>query len=217
MDLVDYTEKSRSDVIVEKEAAFECIVTDKVNTQQDLYDKFKDYRFWEHLDNFRNEFNCQLKSDIKYFLYISHKGKGIYYGLFLIASLNIPDRYDTEFLPIIYKDEKINNILKNELYDKIQVEVYMKIKFLLFSSLDALREYEQEQIEDLYNEEDDDEDPPTIETPFISDGCSVCLNVKPNILFFPCLHLATCEKCEESGKLIKCSVCREKIERKVKI
>ena len=213
MDLIDYKEKRRSDVIVEKEATFECIVTDKVNTQRDLFDKFKDYRFWEHLDNFRNEFNCQLKSDIKYFLFISHKGEGIYYGLFLIASFCIPDRYDTDFLPIIYQDERINNTLKNELYDKIQVEAYMEIKFLLFSSLDALSEYEQEQIEDLY----DEGDPPMIESCFIYDNCTICLTTSPNILFFPCLHLATCEKCEESGKLIKCSVCREKIERKMKI
>ena len=224
MDLIDYVEKRRSDNIVEKKAKFECVITDEVNSLEDIYNKFKNYRFWEHLDNFRNEFNCQLKSDIKYFLIISHQRKGLYFGRFLIASFSIPNRDETEFLSVPFYDERINNILKNELYDKVRVEAEMEIKFLLFCSLNALNEYEAEQIEDLYDEGDDDEgyqnnqlSPPTIETPFISDGCSVCLNVKPNIILIPCLHLATCEKCEENGKLIKCSVCRETIERKIKI
>ena len=221
MDLIDYIEKTRSDNIVEKKASFECTITDEVNTLEDIYDKFKNYRFWEHLDNFREEFNCQLKSDIKYFLFISYKGKGIYYGVFLIASFSIPNRYDTDFLPVIFQDERINNTLKNELYDTVKVEADMEIKFLLFCSLDALSEYEQEQIEDLYDEGDDEEvselTPAIIESCFIYDNCTICLLTPPNILFIPCLHLATCERCEENGKLIKCSVCRETIERKIKI
>ena len=100
----------------------------------------------------------------------------------------------------------------------------MEIKFLLFCSLDTLTEYEAEQVEDLYDEGDDDEGyqdnqsfQPPIEIPFVSDNCSVCLTAKPNILFFPCLHQSVCNECEEVGKLLKCSVCREKIERKIKI
>ena len=221
MDLIEYIEKRRSDNIVEKKASFECTITDKVNTLEDIYDKFKDYRFCEFLDNFREEFNCQLKSDIKYFLFISYQGKGIYYGLFLIASFSIPNRYDTDFLPVIFQDERINNTLKNELYDTIKVEANMEIKFLLFCSLDALSEYETEQIEDLYDEGDDDEDnqlsPPIIESCFIYDNCTICLLTPPNILFIPCLHLATCEKCEENGKLIKCPTCRKIITQKIKI
>ena len=217
MDLIEYIEKRRSDTIVEKEASFECTITDKVNTLEDIYDKFKDYRFWEYLDNFREEFNCQLKSDIKYFLFISYKGKGIFYGVFLIASFSIPNRYDTDFLPIIYQDERINNTLKNELYDTIKVEAYMKIKFLLFCSLDALSEYEAEQIEDLYDEGDDDEDPPIIEKPFILDTCSICLSEKSDILLVPCLHKTYCSQCEENGKLIKCPTCRKIITQKIKI
>ena len=241
MDLIEYREKRRSDNIVVKEAKFESVITDEVNTLEDIYNKFKNYRFWEYLDNFREEFNCQLSSDIKYYLRISYQHKGLYFRRFLIASLSIPNKDDTDFLSIPFYDEKINNILKNELYDTVKVEAEMEIKFLLFCSLTALNEYEAEQIEDLYDEgddneyeaeqiedlydeEDDDEgyqdnqlSSLTIETPFISDGCSVCLTVKPNILFIPCLHLATCEKCEENGKLIKCSVCRETIERKIKI
>ena len=81
-----------------------------------------------------------------------------------------------------------------------------------------------EQIEDQYDEGDDDEDyqdihlpPPPIETPFVSDNCSVCLTAKPNIIIFPCFHQTVCFECEEAGKLTKCPSCREKIERKIKI
>ena len=221
MDLIEYIEKRRSDNIVEKKASFECTITDKVNTLEDIYDKFKDYRFWEFLDNFREEFNCQLKSDIKNFLFISYQGKGIFYGVFLIASFSIPNRYDTDFLPVILQDERINNTLKNELYDTITVEADMEIKFLLFCSLDALSEYEAEQIEDLYDEGDDDEDnqlsPPIIEKPFILDTCSICLSEKSDILLVPCLHKTYCSQCEEKGKLIKCPTCRKIITQKVKI
>ena len=220
MELSHYREKRRSDNIVEKEAEFESIITDEVNTLEDIYNKFRNYRFWEHLDNFREEFNCQLKSDIKYFLTISYQHKGLYFGRFLIASLSIPNRDETEFLSVRFYDERINNILKNELYDTVKVVAKMEIKFLLFCSLDALNEYEAEQIEDLYDEGDDEDNHtpiPEVETPFISDNCSVCLTVKPNIIFLPCLHQCVCYQCEKVGKLLKCSVCRENIERKVKI
>ena len=221
MDLIDYIEKRRSDNIVEKKASFECVITNEVNSLEDIYNKFKNYRFWEYLDNFREEFNCQLSSDIKYYLSISYQRKGLYFGRFLIASLSIPNRDETEFISIPFYDEKINNILKNELYDKVRVMAEMEIKFLLFCSLNALNEYEAEQIEDLYDEGDDSKDneltPAIIESCFIYDNCTICLSTSPNIIFFPCLHLATCEKCEENGKLIKCSVCRKIIERKIKI
>ena len=217
MDLIDYREKRRSDNIVEKEAKFESVITDEVNTLEDIYSKFKNYRFWEYLDNFREEFNCQLSSDIKYYLTISYQRKGLYFGRFLIASLSIPNRDETEFLSIPFYDERINNILKNELYDTVKVVAEMEIKFLLFCSLNALNEYEAEQIEDLYDEGDDELTPAIIESCFIYDNCTICLSTTPNILLIPCLHLATCEKCEENGKLIKCSVCCETIERKIKI
>ena len=59
--------------------------------------------------------------------------------------------------------------------------------------------------------------PVIIESPFISDNCLVCLSAKPDILNIPCLHLSICHKCEETGKLLRCLICRKKIERKVKI
>ena len=91
----------------------------------------------------------------------------------------------------------------------------MDIKFYKNRSLDILNQYQDEEFDEGYS---DDELPPVIiESSFISDNCTICLSSKPNILNIPCLHLSVCHKCEEIGKLIKCSVCRKKIERKIKI
>ena len=59
--------------------------------------------------------------------------------------------------------------------------------------------------------------PAIIENSFSSDNCLICLNNKPNILNFPCLHLSLCEECEKIGRFINCSICRKSIKRKVKI
>ena len=75
--------------------------------------------------------------------------------------------------------------------------------------------------EEEFISEDDEEElgiiPAIIENSFSSDNCLICLNNKPNILNFPCLHLSLCEECEKIGRFINCSICRKLIKRKVKI
>ena len=95
----------------------------------------------------------------------------------------------------------------------------MEIKFYKNRSLDIINQYETEELDEIYDEGDDDDHPPppTIETPFISDNCSICLTVKPNIIIIPCLHQSVCFQCEEEGKLKNCPTCRKEIERKIKI
>ena len=230
MDRIKYIEKSRNDYIIEKEAEFEKVITHEAYTLNDVFLKFKDYKFTEYLDEFREEFNCQSKCHITFYLIITNQRRGIYFGRFLVSSLKIPNRNEVEFISIpCYDDrgnptEEVNNILQNEIYDKVTVGAKMEIKFLLFCSLNALTEYEAEQVEDLYDEGDDDEGyqddhlpSPPIETPFVSDECSICLTAKPNIIIIPCLHQSVCFQCEEAGKLTKCPSCREKINRKIKI
>ena len=74
--------------------------------------------------------------------------------------------------------------------------------------------------EEEFISEDDEElgiIPAIIENSFSTDNCMICLNHKPNILNFPCLHLSQCEECEKIGRFINCSICRKEIKRKVKI
>ena len=47
------------------------------------------------------------------------------------------------------------------------------------------------------------------------DTCCVCLDKKPNTLFYPCSHLVVDTECGK--KLIKCPMCREIINAKLNI
>ena len=63
-----------------------------------------------------------------------------------------------------------------------------------------------------------DEYTPPIET-YRQDCCVVCLESKPNILYFDCMHIAICDSCDRLKKTGRknCDVCRAEISRKIKI
>ena len=44
-----------------------------------------------------------------------------------------------------------------------------------------------------------------------SSECVICLNNKPNILYFECGHIAVCNSCDSIGKFGKCPLCRREI------
>ena len=85
MERTTYIEKSRSNYIVEKEAEFEKLITHEFYTLGEIYRKFKDYKFTEYLNEFREEFNCQLKCHITFYLIITNERRGIYFGRFLVS------------------------------------------------------------------------------------------------------------------------------------
>ena len=93
----------------------------------------------------------------------------------------------------------------------------MDIKFYKNRSLDIQNQYQDEEFDEGYSDDDETTTPAIIESSFISDNCTICLSAIPDILNIPCLHLSVCSSCEEIGKLLRCAVCRKKIERKVKI
>ena len=233
-----YELKSRNEnVSVEVDAEFEEDITHKYYNHRDIYTFFSEYKFNEFVDDFRNEYNCQVKCDSKYNLSIFNQSKCIFFAKFLGSTLNIPNRTEVGFLALpIYDDRgnpfrEINRILQQkELYTKVIVRISMEIKFLLFCSLSELSayeraeqhmgrpltDYEMEQLEDLEADVDDGYDG-SVETPFTNDNCCICLTEKPEIVLLPCLHKAVCLQCEEKGKLTKCPTCRNTITRKIKI
>ena len=219
MELTEYNEINETASTIEKEAIFitEDLGNDK--TFESILDKFNNYRFTEHIDFLRNDHECQSYSSILFNINFTTNGNERKFFLFT-AILEIPDRTEIEYTTsTMYEDveerEKIvNDLLKYKLYDKVIVRAEMDIKFYKNRSLDILDQYQDEEFGEGYS---DDESPPAIiESSFISDNCSVCLSMKPNILNIPCLHLAICHKCEEIGKLLRCVVCRKKIEKKNK-
>ena len=239
-----YELKRRTEnVSVEMDAEFEEDITHKYYNHRDIYTFFSRYKFNEFVDDFRNEYNCQVRCHSTYYLSIFNQAKCILFAKFLGSTLDIPDRNEVSFLALpIFNDrgnpiQEINRILQNELYTEVKVCISMEIRFLLFYSLDelsayeraeqhmgrSLTDYEMEQIDDLENkydidfDSDEDETPKPVKSPFVIDKCCICLTEKPEIILVPCLHKSVCLQCEEKGKLRKCPTCRRKITKKIKI
>ena len=216
MELAEYNEINETASTIEKEAIFitEDLGNDK--TFEAILDKFNNYRFTEHIDFLRNDHECQSYSSILFSINFTTDGDEQDFFLFT-AILEIPDRTDVEYTTsTMYENVEerktiVNGLLRHKLYDKVIVRAKMEIKFYKNRSLDILDQYQDVEFEEI------DDEPAIVERPFTSANCSVCLSMKPNILNIPCLHLATCHRCEEIGKLLRCVVCRKKIERKIKI
>ena len=223
MEKISYEEVDTTPLSTVKEAIYISEDLGDVKSYQGIMDKYKEYRFEEHLENIRGEFECQSYSYILFTIHLESTEINTYLPLFS-AILEIPNRNEIGYnISNIFNDEGrndetlLNGLLKNELFKKIYIKAEMETKFYIYRSLDILNQY-QEEIEEA--DEGDGEDnavPAIIESCFRSDNCSICLSEKPNILFLPCLHFSICERCEETGKLWKCSVCRKQIERKIKI
>ena len=223
----EYEEIERSPSTLTKKAIYESKdLADK--TYEGIINKYTAYRFEEHIQLLRDEFGCQSYSYIIFFLCYQINNYSSEAKIFS-STLDIFSEEGVEYLTnnILYDDEDIKDFVEhifNGNFINVYIKAEMETKFYLNRSLDIMNQYETEELEEIYDEGDDDEgyqdntsNTSAIETPFVSDNCSVCLTAKPNILFFPCLHQSICYECEEVGKLIKCSVCREKIERKIKI
>ena len=51
-----------------------------------------------------------------------------------------------------------------------------------------------------------------------STECVICRQNRPNVLYIKCRHIAACDSCDQSGKLLKCPLCRTKIkDQRIKI
>ena len=235
--------RRNENVSVEMDAEFEEDITHKFYNHREIYNFFSRYKFNEFIDDFRDEYNCQVRCHSKYYLYILSETSCLFFGKFLVSTLDIADRDEPSFLALPSFDERgnpvqeINSILQNELYKQVKVCVSMDVKFFLFSSLDALTayeraerhmgrdltDYEREQLEDLEAENDadfnsdEDDTPKPVKSPFVTDKCCICLTEEPEIILVPCLHKSVCLQCEEKGKLTKCPTCRRIITKKIKI
>ena len=68
--------------------------------------------------------------------------------------------------------------------------------------------------------DEEEEYTPPIET-YRQDCCVVCLEAKPNILYFDCMHIAICDSCDRVKRTARarknCDVCRAEISRRIKI
>ena len=217
MELTEYNEINETSTTIEKEAIFISEDLSNFKTFEEIVDKFYDYRFNEHIDFLRNDHDCQSRSTISFSINIKHGGIEIKHSLFY-ARLEIFNRTEVDYITSPMCDDVrdtesyVDGCLRFKDYDKVIVKAKMEIKFYKNRSLDQYEYVESDN--DEYNNADE---PAIIESAFTSDDRSVCLSKKPNIINFPCLHLAICCSCEEEGNLLRCVVCRKRIVRKIKI
>ena len=234
--------RRNGDVSVEMDAEFEEDITYTFSNHNEIYNYFSRYKFTDFWNDFWDEYNCKLICHSKYYLQILSDTSCLFFGKFLVSTMDITVRGEEPSLSAIPSfDERgnpideINSILQHELYKQVKVCVAMEIKFFLSQSLDPLEaindlsvyeiseqimghhltDYEREMLDERYDEGTGDERP--VETPFTTDKCCICLIEKPDIILVPCLHKTVCLQCEEKGKLSKCPTCRLTIIRKIKI
>ena len=186
------------------------------NTFMGIINKYKNYRFEEHIEMLRDEFDCQSYSHISF--YLEYKVNDFCQKINLFcATMEIFNREEVDYFVNISDDIAeirepiVDDLLKNK-YAKNHVKAIVNTKFYLNRSLDLENQYETEELEDE----------PTafsrpVEIPFATDKCCICLTEKPDIILVPCLHKSVCLQCEEKGKLTTCPTCRLMIIRKIKI
>ena len=186
------------------------------NTFMGIINKYRDYRFEEHIESLRAEFDCQSYSHISF--YLEYKVNDFCQNINLFcATMEIFNREEIDYFADIPHDIAeviepiINDLLKND-YAKNRVKAIVTTKFYINRSLDLENQYETEELE-----EEPEAFSLPVETPFTTDKCCICLTEKPDIILVPCLHKTVCLQCEEKGKLTTCPTCRLMIFRKVKI
>ena len=186
------------------------------NTFMGIINKYRDYRFEEHIESLRAEFNCQSNSHISF--YLEYKVNDFCQHINLFCATMVIDREEVEYRVNFGEDVAeirepiVDDLLKNK-YAKIHVKALVFHKFYINRSLD-LEDYDPE---DYDQEEEPEAFSLPVETPFTTDKCCICLTEKPDIILSPCLHKTVCLQCEGKGKLTTCPTCRLMITRKIKI
>ena len=47
--------------------------------------------------------------------------------------------------------------------------------------------------------------------------CTICMEEKKNLIFFPCMHIAACTRCGQHQTIARCPICRKKIIKRQKV
>ena len=183
------------------------------NTFMGIINKYKNYRFEEHIEMLRDEFDCQSYSHISF--YLEYKVNDFCQNINLFcATMEIFNREEIDYFVNIsdniteVREPIVDDLLKNK-YSKNHVKAIVNTKFYLNRSLDLENQYETEDEPAAFSR--------PVEIPFATDKCCICLTEKPDIILVPCLHKSVCLQCEEKGKLTTCPTCRLMIFRKIKI
>ena len=212
------TETTQTTYTVESEFNYDFGIN-SIKDYDDVKNKFKNFKIDEEYEDQLKDEECQSISNAIF--YLCYKNEDIVLFSINIEMIHYMADYKYYFIEepenIVYINKILNKNYNLNGFDNLFIRIKMCTKF--YKYLLMLNESnETDELTDNEDYDDDDDDiPAIIENSFYSDCCSVCLNNKPNILNIPCLHLSVCQKCEETGCFLNCSICRVKINRKVKI
>ena len=179
---------------------------DEIKSYDDIKNYFKNFKLDEVYETELKEYGYESISYFRFFLHAEE------YIFLLLIKLDIS--LDTD---LIYETIYPSTNTQDELRELVnqsdgKYPIILKYETDVYKTLRLEYEFDEEE-----SDEEDYQITPIIETSFASDNCVVCCIDKPNILNFPCLHISNCVSCEEKGRFINCSICRMKIQRKVKI
>ena len=184
------------------------------------YERFKDYKFDIYFNEIHDLYNYKSVSHaLFYYTYkldneVANRNHFMYQ-----TKLTIFDNDGTITNFETVDDQSENNINSineqiNSYFNSISnIKVMASIETTFYKIM--IGEYIHD--EDYEDEEEYDDYLPPLELPFFQDRCVVCMENKPQILILPCLHICHCITCDEEGLMNKCSMCREKIDRKIVI
>ena len=226
-----YEETERNPSTIKRYAEFEYdIPVEDRQRYWDLKDRFLQYKFDHFIDEIKREFNYQFTLEIKYIICLVEEEYGDIeeIGFYFVNNVTIPNNQEVTYEITHYGDQREVSGASNSL--DVSVENYNHSRYYVVAKVEVkiYRNYTLDMYE-IYNElnedlgyEDENEELQnstlsTVETAFISDNCSVCLENLPNILLLPCRHFSLCVCCEEAGNIRICPVCRKTIQRKIKI
>ena len=185
------------------------------------YERFKDYRFDIYFNEIHGLYNYKSVSHALFYYTYKLDNKNVNRNhLMYQTKLTIfgNDNSITDFETVnSQSDDSINTIDTqiNSYFNSISnIKVMASIETTFYKMIYG----NFYTIEDDYEDEEEYDDYlPPLELPFFQDRCVVCMENKPQILILPCLHICHCITCDEEGLMNKCSMCREKIDRKIVI
>ena len=193
----------------EVEGEFGCFYDkDELKTYDAIKNKFKNFKLDQEYELELKVEGCQSITYLKFFLY---NGEEENIPLFIIRlDVNSLTDLTYEFIPNFTTERKFKDIQDlYSVYGNYLIKIKHETKFYRF-----------QRFEDEDEDEDEDEEEkeiPPVASSYPSDQCVICYAEKPNILNYPCLHISQCEACNEKGRFIKCIICKDEIQYKIKI
>ena len=192
-----------------EEGEFGCFYDkDELKTYNDIKNKFKNFRLDEEHETELKDEGCQSITYLKFYLF-NGKKEDIYLFLIRLEVCSMTElKY--EFTPNFTLEKQFKDIKDlYSVYESYLIKMKYETKFYKFQRF-------ENELEDEDEEDEEKEIPPTVSS-YHSDQCVICYAEKPNILNYPCLHISQCEACNEKGRFIKCIICKEEIQYKIKI